>query len=135
MSNNYKKEPYLVPGLSQDSYKILSFLLEGNGECYFPYKTIERVTGLERDTIKRVIDIFKQENLGIIEYQRGLMTEEGEVAGSGFGIPWGNPYNRAELAIYRYKYGFLDRQPVDTLPNEININGTRYVVAKEESNG
>lgn len=115
----------IVPGLNDLTYKILLSLREGRGELYYPYKHLEADTGYSRAEIKKSLDVLKK--IGIVNYARGLMTEEGEVAGSGFGIPWGDAYTAAELAIYRYKFGELEKPMfIPQFPDRIVVGSETY---------
>lgn len=74
--------------LTENQNKILSILQHGAGEeiCYY-YRFLVSDTGLDLETVKKEVQELKR--LGLVEYVRGLMTEDGEVAGSGFTIPYG----------------------------------------------
>lgn len=115
---------FYVPELNEKSFKIYKALLAGRGENYFPYSYLERETGMDRGELRELLGIHKK--LGIIQYARGLMNEEGEVAGSGFGIPYGDAYNSAELACYKYLYGGLDKTSEPSPPEKIIVNGKVY---------
>lgn len=62
---------------------ILVALGENEEWCY-PYKYLESQTGYEREELKP--EVKKLRDLGYVEFHRGLMDEEGMVAGSGFGL-------------------------------------------------
>lgn len=71
--------------LTDNQDKILSVLQHGyGGEFCYNYDQLEYETALTRTVLKEEIKILKE--LGIVQYVRGLMTEDGEVAGSGFTI-------------------------------------------------
>lgn len=73
--------------LSQRELEILKVFLtltERRGEgFYFAYRSFDG----KKEELKPLFKHLRE--LGYIEYRRGLMTEEGEVAGSGHGIPYG----------------------------------------------
>lgn len=72
--------------LTKDQYEILKEMHAGEYDHYYYYAYwVEKNRDLP--AVKRIIKELKE--LGIVEYSRGLMTEEGEVAGSGHGIPYG----------------------------------------------
>ena len=54
----------------------------GAGEFFLPFKAISSVTGLDRAQVKRAVRRLAR--CGFAEYSRGLMSEDGEVAGSGY---------------------------------------------------
>lgn len=83
---------YYTP--SENEVKIIRALSD---EYYYPYSYIEDETGLSRSEAKESIDKLRM--VGVVRFARGLMTEEGEVAGSGFGI---RDHTRADALLYRY---------------------------------
>jgi hypothetical protein len=64
--------------------RVLGSLLGGEDYHYFSYKVIESETKQPRSVLKPIVDKLKDE--GYILFARGLMTDEGQVAGSGFCI-------------------------------------------------
>lgn len=76
--------------------KVIQVLSENDEWCY-PYNHICSETGLTRAEAKQAIDVLRQ--FGIVEFHRGLITEDGEVAGSGFGM---GDLMRAEAMLWRY---------------------------------
>lgn len=65
--------------------------LHSDAEYCHNYKSISRNLNVEKEDLVPAIEKFKK--LGFLEYYRGLMTEEGEVAGSGWcRSPKGNKY-------------------------------------------
>ena len=83
---------YYTP--TENEVKIIRALSD---EYYYPYSYIEDETGLSRSEAKESID--KLRIVGVVRFARGLMTEDGEVAGSGFGI---RDHTRADALLYRY---------------------------------
>lgn len=73
--------------LNKNQIAILKVLSDGYGgeRCYY-YRYLEGDTGLDRKTLE--IEIKELKKIGFVEAVRGLMTEDGEVAGSGFTIPY-----------------------------------------------
>lgn len=69
--------------LPTEQIKIL-LVFDGNDEYCYPYRTFERETGLDRATLKKHMTELRQK--GYVYYARGLMDEDGQVAGSGFGM-------------------------------------------------
>jgi hypothetical protein len=55
-----------------------------DGDCYFGFKTISKASGLDHKEARRIVRHLARHNLA--EYAKGLMTEDGEVAGSGYRI-------------------------------------------------
>lgn len=67
----------------------------GNDEWCYPYAYFEG-GGYDRKQLK--VAMTKLRERGFVYYARGLMTEEGEVAGSGFGLKYDN-WKEREAAI------------------------------------
>lgn len=78
--------------LTENQYKILA---ASSDEWCYPYSHFESETGLDRKTLQKEMKQLRE--LGLMEYVRGLMTEDGEVAGSGFGRPYRNNREIEEL--------------------------------------
>lgn len=73
--------------LTENQNKILSALQHGyGGEFCHNYTHLEHDTELDREILK--IEVKQLRKMGLVQYVRGLMTEDGEVAGSGFTIPY-----------------------------------------------
>ena len=85
---------YFTP--NEHEAKILKAL---GDEYYYGYDYICDETGLTREEAKTAIDRLR--TVGAVKFQRGLMNEDGEVGGAGFGIP---DIERAEALLYRYHY-------------------------------
>jgi hypothetical protein len=68
-----------ITKLTNQQYKVLVWL---DWEMCSNYYRIQEDTGLDRKTLKAVIKELK--DAGLVVYQRGLMTEDGLAAGSGF---------------------------------------------------
>jgi len=51
---------------------------------YFPFRPIERITGLSRKVVR--VSIRRLARSGLAEYSRALTTEDGMVAGAGYAI-------------------------------------------------
>lgn len=98
--NNKFTQIYSMPSYyspTDDEVKVLE-CLERDELCY-PYDYICDHTGLTRKEAKAAVSRLR--SFGAVEYWRGLMTDDGEVAGSGF--CWGDPH-KAEALLYRYYY-------------------------------
>lgn len=81
-SSRQPKRSYDKPvALTEQEYKVLKTLSGTDEECY-NYAYLEGDTGLSRKWLQPIIAKLRQ--LGYVEYWRGLMTDDGEVAGSGF---------------------------------------------------
>ncbi len=77
--------------LSQIELEVLSkFFEEMDSEFYAGYSWIEKTTGYDRVTLKPAITRLKK--LGYLKFCRGLMNDDGEVAGSG----WSWDYDKRE---------------------------------------
>lgn len=73
--------------------KILTELATaGEDYGYFNFNSLSSLTGIERRQIR--IDVRRLARKGLTQYGKGLWTEEGELAGSGYAI---TPAGRAAL--------------------------------------
>lgn len=71
--------------LNSDAQKVLAFLVEQysyEGFGYCPFGTISANTQLERKVVRRACRLLARK--GLAEYGKGLWTEDGEPAGSGY---------------------------------------------------
>jgi hypothetical protein len=64
--------------------KIIVAMYGADHGLYYPYAFFEAETGLDRKVLKPAMTSLRAAD--IMDFARGLMTEDGEVAGSGFGI-------------------------------------------------
>lgn len=64
---------------------VIDTMFHYNSEYCFPYRTFVHHTKFSLEDIKPIVQRLKAK--GYLYVAHGLMTEEGEVAGSGFGIP------------------------------------------------
>lgn len=70
--------------LSPHQRAVLSAVLEnGTREYVYHFETIEEWTGLNRTQVCRACRALRR--LGFMMFERGCFTEDGEVAGSGYG--------------------------------------------------
>lgn len=88
------------------------------------YKHLEDETGFGRKELEQIIKTFKI--WGYVKSYKGLMTEEGEVAGSGFGIA---PEKRDEVQL---GVEWWDKQNPD-YPVEFTLMGRKYRLVEEQS--
>lgn len=70
--------------LTDIEQRIIVAMYEGNHGFYYPYSYFEAETNLGRDVLKPAMKHLRE--LKIMDFARGLMNEDGEVCGSGFGI-------------------------------------------------
>ncbi len=104
---------------------ILGVLFEAyQREVCYPYQVICDDTKLDLVEVKRLIKLLKM--LGYVDYVRGLMDDDGMVAGSGFCINR-EKADEVELALEVRK---LQNRPEDMV---IRINGKSYVLAPTKS--
>ena len=99
---DYRKEFHSIPSYytpSESQVKIIKVL---DDELYWGYDYICSESDLERSEAKAAIDTLRQ--IGVVDYARGLMNDDGEVGGSGFAIL---DRIKAEALLYRY-YGDND---------------------------
>lgn len=115
-----------VPALSKDTYDLVEALWWSYQHEYcHNYSSLEDKTGKDRDEIKELLEPFKK--LKLVKYVRGLRTEEGELAGSGFWVNGLGAQQALELALFRYNYN--DRpfgQAEDFAPKTIKIGEFEY---------
>lgn len=64
--------------------KIIEIFLEAEREYAYPYRYFEEETGEPREKIKKVMDELRKSEM--VEHQKGLINDDGEVCGSGFGL-------------------------------------------------
>lgn len=77
----------IMEEINKNQIAILEFLMDGYGgeRCWY-YQQICDDAAIDLPTAKK--EIKKLRAMGLVLYVRGLMTEEGQVAGSGFTIPY-----------------------------------------------
>jgi hypothetical protein len=69
--------------LSPINLKVLEALHDETGDyCYRSFASISRDTGLDRKAVRRACRFLARKGLAV--YGRGLWTDEGEPAGSGY---------------------------------------------------
>ena len=88
---------------TDDEVKIIK-CLNWDAELCYGYDYITSETGLDRATAKKAIDNLR--SMGVVQFYRGLMTDDGEVAGSGFCV---GDRHKAEALLYRH-YGEGNRE-------------------------
>ena len=62
--------------------KIIETFLEDDPDWCFAYDHFVEKTGESRENVKKVMDSLRK--IEMVEYVRGLMDDDGQVAGSGF---------------------------------------------------
>ncbi|MFE7720111.1 hypothetical protein ACFU44_13840 [Nocardia rhizosphaerihabitans] len=116
----------VVPGLNEETYQLVERLWWSYKYETCPnYGHLEAETDLSRDVLNKHLDTFKK--LGFVKTVRGLMTEDGEVAGSGFSLTSQDAFHLIELAMYRYNY---NDQPYgrtdDYVPRVLKVGEYEY---------
>lgn len=108
--------------LDRKYFKVIEALwyADSRDSC-LAYKHLEEETGLERKELEQIIKVLKAWNY--VKTYTGLMTDEGEVAGSGFGI---NPDKRDEVQL-----GVEWRNNAMDYPVELTIMGRQYRLVEE----
>ena len=81
-------------------YNVIKALQHDTDMCY-SYDWIMDYTKVDRSETKKAVDHLRL--LSIVGFYTGLMNDDGEVAGSGFGINDKLPVLMAELLCYRYE--------------------------------
>lgn len=57
-----------------------------------PFRTVQKLSGLEARLVRRTVRALARK--GLVRFERGCMTEDGELAGSGYGA---TPAGRSAL--------------------------------------
>lgn len=70
--------------LTDVEWRVLDALSWGNDEYCFSLRTIAGNAGLHRELTRGALRALADR--GLARFERGLMTEDGELAGSGYGI-------------------------------------------------
>lgn len=126
----------VVPNVTEDTYEIFESLWWAYKLETCPnYAHLKIDTGKNKEDIKKLLDVLKK--MGFVKTYRGLMTEEGEVAGSGFSLTSLEAFYLVELALYRYNYNDrpLGREE-DYVPQVIKVGEHTYKLThttKEDS--
>lgn len=127
------KDVELIPvviGLTEKTAQIAELLyLAHKAEYCYPYAHFVDNSDATLDEVREFMQTLKK--LGLVKTYRGLMTDDGEVAGSGFAIPSDPAAKLIELALYRYNYN--DRpfgRPSDFVPKSITVGEYRYVLSE-----
>jgi len=97
--NRFTEVPLALPSYytpTDNEVKVIGSLSRDSELCW-GYDHICSETGLTRQEAKKAIDNLRLYD--VVHFWRGLMTEEGEVAGAGFCL---GSVNRAEALLYRY---------------------------------
>ena len=75
-----------TPNINPNERKVLRALYaiysEYDGFCFLKFRSLSRRTKLNRAEVRRSARSLKRK--GLAEFGRGLWTEDGEVAGSGY---------------------------------------------------
>lgn len=82
-------------------YNVLRSIYESDTDCFYPYDWIMDYTKVDRKETKKAVDNLRV--LGVVSFLNGLMNDDGEVAGSGFGFEGMVQELMAELLISRYE--------------------------------
>lgn len=93
--------PLRFYSITEVEYQVLRSIMEHDTDMCYPYSWIMDYTKLDRAETKKAVDHLRE--LGIVEFYRGLMTDDGEVAGSGFGITGTLEQLLAELLMSRHE--------------------------------
>lgn len=74
--------PKPAPSISEREMKALNALAGTGEEYYLNFKSVARRSGLDPQHVRRSVRALARK--GLAEYGRGLWTEDGELAGSGY---------------------------------------------------
>jgi hypothetical protein len=117
---------HCVPNLTEDNYDLIETMWSAYNHDYCPnYASLEQDTGKTKKELKQLLEPFKK--LGFIKSVKGLMTEDGEVAGSGFWVNGLQANQLLELAMFRYNYN--DRpmgKSEDFVPKTLTVGEYTY---------
>ena len=75
-----------IEKLDKVELSILKFWLDSDSDYCYSYKTFEKYTGNDRKSLEVAMKSLREKEM--VYYAKGLMNEDGEVAGSGHGIKW-----------------------------------------------
>lgn len=95
---SYRELYWYTP--TEVEYQVLQALQHDSDLCY-GYDWIMDYTKVDRAETKKAVDHLRE--LDLVEFHRGLMNDDGEVAGSGFGINDTLGQMMAELLCRRYE--------------------------------
>ncbi len=126
---------HIVPNLTDQTYEMVESLWSSyNSEYCHNYASLSQSmdSAPDKDKLKKMLEPFKK--LGFVYTARGLMTEEGEVAGSGFCVNGQLANHLLELAMYRYNF---NNNPLgksdDYVPFELNVGEYKYKLVRKKS--
>ncbi len=88
--------PHIIMALAILKRAVLGALCDGRAEqgdeCYFSSAYIERATGIGNELVRALLRELVDR--GLASYCRGLMTEDGQLAGSGYAATLGGVAQR-----------------------------------------
>lgn len=121
----------VCPNLTDETYELIEALWSSyKSEYCHNYKSLSNAMDSQpsNDKIKELMEPFKK--LGFVKAYRGLRTEDGKVAGSGFAITSNEAFLLLELAMYRHN--FYDNplgRSEDYMPKTLEVAGHVYKLA------
>jgi hypothetical protein len=88
-----------MDNLTEIQKQMLKNLLEQDAECYYSYAWFDEGIGGKGEMKKEIMkkEMVGLRKLGLVDFQRGLMNDDGEVCGSGFQIFYEKRQAVAEL--------------------------------------
>jgi hypothetical protein len=81
--------------LSKNQVAIVKALVEHDSDYVLTFDHIAADTGIKRSTVRLVVRALAR--VGVTEYVRGVMTDEGEVCGSGYRLTESGRWIAGEL--------------------------------------
>lgn len=125
----------VVPNLTEQTYELVEALwFSYKSETCHNYVSLSQQmdSAPDKQTLMKLLEPFKK--LGMVKTVHGLMTDEGEVAGSGFCVNGVQANYLLELAMYRYNY---NDQPFGKLeyyvPKVLQVGDHKYKLVEAES--
>lgn len=95
--HQYEEQHYMSSYYTPTDNEVKVMRALWSDEYYYGYDYICDETGLDRKQAKEAIDRLRL--FGVVAFARGLMNEDGDVCGSGFGM---QSHEKAEALLYRY---------------------------------
>jgi len=96
-NQNYRSLAYY--DLTDVEYNVLRSIVTHDTECFYGYKWIMDYTNVDRNETKKATVHLRE--LGILSFSNGLMNDDGEVGGSGYGFSTPMQELLAELLMRR----------------------------------
>lgn len=135
MSNDIGLIP-IVPELTEQTYELVEALwFAYDSDTCHNYKSLSQAmdSNPDKKMLMSLLEPFKK--LGFVKAVHGLMTEDGDVAGSGFTVNGSTAQHLLELAMYRYNYNdrFFGKSE-DYVPKTLQVGEHKYKLVVNPTN-